>query len=203
MGNENPYEFLGGAPEQSTSASVGILVYIEAEANTLTEESFIAISKGRELGDMLGTGVGAISADSQIEKWADDVFHAGADKLFIPEKTDIEKYDSELYCDFVTHVIRKFEPEVFLAPASPQIIDFLPRVAQRVETGLISGCIAIDIDTIDRIVLATRPAYGAKMHEIYTCAAARPQMILLMPSSFSLPIMDDYRSGTIEKIMLS
>lgn len=203
MENENPYQFLGGAPEQSASASVGILVYIEPDKSTLSEESFVAIGKCRELGDMLGTSVGAISVDPQIEKCAEEAFHAGADKLFLPEKTDIEKYERERYCDFITHVIKQIEPEVLIAPASPQIVDFLPRVAQQLKTGLISGCIAIDIDTTDRVVLVTRPAYGGKMHEIYTCATARPQMIMLMPASFSLPIMDDYRSGSIEKIVLS
>ena len=203
MGNENPYEFLGGAPEQSASASVGILVYIELEENNIPEESLVAIGKGRELGDMLGTGVGAIAVDSRIEKYAEDVFHAGADKLLIPDNTEIQKYDPELYRNFVTQAISKIEPEVFLLPMSAHIRDFIPRVAQRAETGLISGCIAIDLDTTDRIVLVTRPAYGEKMHEIYTCAAARPQMILLMPSTFPLPIMDDFRSGTTEKIMLS
>ncbi|MBD3287857.1 hypothetical protein GF337_03560, partial [candidate division KSB1 bacterium] len=49
MADDNPYEFLGAAPEQTSSASVGILVYVEPEASNFSEESFIAIGKAREL----------------------------------------------------------------------------------------------------------------------------------------------------------
>ncbi|MBD3289107.1 hypothetical protein GF337_09910, partial [candidate division KSB1 bacterium] len=115
---------------------------------------------------------------------------------------EIETNDNMKMCDFLANVIQKIEPEVFLAPMSDNIPDFLPRVAQRIGTGLVSGCISIDIDTTDRVVLANRPAYGSKMHEIHVCPTARPQMILLMPATFPLPIMDEFRSGTIEKTML-
>ena len=92
------------------------------------------------------------------------------------------------------------QPEIVLSAISPISIDFIPRLAQRQNTGLISGGIALEIDTTDRIVLVTRSSYGGKMREIRICKEASPQIILLAPSTFPPPILDNTRQSVIEKV---
>jgi electron transfer flavoprotein alpha subunit len=158
------------------------------------------VGKARELADMLGTGVGAILLNTTDENLGQNIFHAGANKVFQAEDNRFKNFDTELYCEKVTELIKEHNPEIFLSPASLTTTDFIPRIAQRLQTGLVSGSIALEIDTMERMLLATCPSYDGKMHEIHACETARPQMIILMPSTFPMPIMDDLRQGKIEKV---
>jgi len=200
MTTDNPYEFWGGAPEESTSSTVGIFVYIENENGNISKESLITIGKARELAGMLGSGVAAVLLNSSNEELAKQAIHAGADKVFISGDDRFSLFDSEQYTSRLTQMISEKQPEILLSCLSQQTMDFLPRVAQRLHTGLMSGIIALDIDTSDRVLLATRPAYNRQMQIIYSCPTARPQIVLLMPATFPMPIIDNLREGIIEKI---
>lgn len=200
MNKDNPYEFLGGAPEDTKSSAIGIFVYLENENDKINDESLIAVGQARELANMLGTGVGAILMASTSDELARQIFYAGADKVFLSKDDRFKKFNTEQYCHHIINLIEKHKPEIFLAGLSQNSVDFIPRLAQRLQTGLVSGCIALEIDTTNRILLATRPCYNGKMHEVLACESARPQIVLLMPSTFPLPIMDDLRQGEIEKI---
>ena len=200
MLEDNPYEFLGGATEETISSTVGIVVYVERNENKIDDESLIAVGKARELADMLGTGIGAIMLNTNNENIAHQVFHAGADRIFLSSDNRFMNYDTELYCGQIVELIKIHQPEIFLSAHTPTTIDFIPRTAQRLQTGLVSGCISLEIDTTERLLLVTRPAYGSKMYEIYMCQTARPQIVILKPSTFPPPLMDDLRQGLIEKI---
>jgi len=200
MTSDNPYDFLGGAPEESVSSVIGILVYVECENDQVVEESLVAVGKARELADMVGTGVGAILLNSSNEDCAQIVIHAGANKIFLREEKASKTYDPDLYCQQLIELVNQVQPEIVLAATTQTTIDFFPKVAQNQQTGLVSGCIALEVDTMERVLLATRPAYGGKMNEVHVCETARPQMILLMPATFPVPISDDFRTGEIEKI---
>ena len=199
MNNENLYESLGGAPEESTSSTIGIFVYVETESDDITEESLVGIGKARELADMLGSGVGVILLNTANEELGQKLFHAGANKVFQSHDDRFQNFDTELYCATVCELIKAHNPEIFLSPSSLRTIDFIPRVAQRLQTGLVSGCVALEIDTMERLLLATRPIYAGKMHEVHV-SETHPQIVLLMPATFPLPIMDEFRQGEIEKI---
>jgi electron transfer flavoprotein alpha subunit len=97
-------------------------------------------------------------------------------------------------------LIQRDNPEIFMSALSSITRDFFPRLAQRIPTGLVSGCTNLDIDTTERSLLATRPIFGGKMFEVMTWRKSRPQMVLIRPEIFPPPIMDEYRSGEIEKI---
>ena len=200
MNNENPYEFLGGAPEETVSSSIGIFVYVEVKDDKIFDESLIALGKARELANMLGTGVAAVLLNSNQDKFAQIIFQAGGDRVFMPQDNRYTKFDSDPYSTQMTALLKEHQPEIVLAGLSAAATDFLPRLAQRLQTGLISGGIGLEVDTMERVLLVTRPIYGGKMHEVQVCPSARPQIVLLMPSAFPQPILDTFRHGEIEKI---
>lgn len=200
MNIDNPYDFFGSAPEEMGGSTIGILVYAESAGDKISEESLIAVGKARELADMLGTGVGAILLNSADEVLGHQFYQAGANRVFQAKDDRYQSLDTELYCQQVSHLIKNHQPEIVLTSTSQNTVDFMPRLAQQLQTGMISGCIALEIDTTERVVLATRPRYNGNLHEIHVCESARPQIILLMPATFPMPIMDELRQGEIEKI---
>lgn len=197
---ESGYDFWGAAPESGAVSTTGIFVFVETDDSGIASGSLEAMAKARELADALGTGIAAILLDSEDESLANKLIYAGANKVFLASDKRFEHYETELYCDQIAALIQKADPEIFIAALSDITKDFFPRLAQRISTGLVSGCIQLEIDTAERSLLATRPIYGGKMCEVITWKQARPQMVLLQRGIFPPAIVDEYRSGEIEKI---
>jgi electron transfer flavoprotein alpha subunit len=194
---ENIYNFWGAPPESQAVSTMGIFVFVECNESEIEQSSFEVLGKARELAEALGTGVAAILLNSNDEKWAESLIHAGANKVFLPGDDRFQKYETGLYCNELFSLIQRDNPEIFMAALSYFTRDFFPRLAQRIPTGLVSGCTNLDIDTSERSLLATRSIFGGKMFEVMTWKKSRPQMVLIQPGIFPQPIMDEYRSGEI------
>lgn len=199
-GTESGYDFWGAAPESGAVSTTGIFVFAETEDSSIDLSTLETMGKARELADALGTGIAAILLDSDDERLANELIHAGANKVYLASDKRFEHYETELYCVQIAALIQKANPEIFMAAVSDITKDYFPRLAQQIPTGLVSGCIQLEIDTAERSLLATRPIYGGKMCEVITWKQVRPQMVLLQPGIFPPAIIDEYRSGEIEKI---
>jgi len=198
--NENIYDFWGAAPEADAFSTTGVFVFVEAADSEIEQNSFEAIGKAREIADALGTGVAAILLNSIEENLANALIHAGANRVFLSSDDRFKNFETEFYCSQLFDLIQQNKPEILMAALSYATRDFFPRLAQRIPTGLVSGCTNLEIDTSERSLLATRPILGGNMFEVITWKQARPQMVLLQPGIFPPPIMDEFRSGEIEKI---
>jgi electron transfer flavoprotein alpha subunit len=197
---ENQFDFWGAPPESQAVSTTGIFVFVENNDLEIVPDSFEALGKAKELADALGTGIGAILLNSNDENLAKSLIHVGANKVFLPSDDRFQNYETELYCNELFSLIRRDNPEIFMAALSYFTKDFFPRLAQRIPTGLVSGCTNLEIDTAERSLLATRPIYGGKMFEVITWKKSCPQMVLLQPGFFPPPIEDEFRTGEIEKI---
>lgn len=197
---ETAYDFWGAAPESTVVSTTGIFVFVEANQSKLEQRSFESLGKARELADALGTGIATILLNSSDVNLANQLIHAGSNKVILSSDDRFQSYEIELYCSQIFALIQQTNPEIFMAALSDSTRDFFPRLAQRIPTGLVSGCTQLDIDTTERSLLVTHPIYGGKMFEVITWKQARPQMVLLQSGIFPLPIMDEFRSGEIEKI---
>lgn len=197
---ENSYDFWGAAPETGVVSTTGIFVFAESSDSAIGPGTLEALGKARELADALGTGIAAILLNSSDENLAKRLIHAGADKVFLSIDDRFQHYETELFCSQIFALIQQANPEIFMAALSAATRDFFPRLAQRIPTGLVTGCVQFEIDAAERALLATHPIYGGKMFEVITWKQARPQMVLLPVGIFPRPNMDEFRSGEIEKI---
>lgn len=197
---ENNYDFWGAAPESGVISTTGIFVFVESSDAEIEPGCFEVLGKARELADALGTGIAAILLNSSDENLAQKQIHAGANKVFLSSDDRFKEYDTEAYCSQLFQLIQQYQPEILVAALSATARDCFPRLAQRIPTGLVSGCINLELDTAERALLATHPIYGGKMFEVITWKQARPQMVLLQAGIFPPPIVDEFRTGEIEKL---
>jgi len=198
--HQSDYDFWGAPPQSQAISTTGIFVYTERDELEIEESSLEVLGKARDLADALGTGVAAILLNTGNEDLADSLIHAGADKVLLSRDDRFKEFQTELYCSQLITLIKDNNPEIVMAALSYATCDLFPRVAQRIPTGLVTGCTNLEIDTTERSLLATRPIYGEKMFEVITWHKLRPQMVLLQPGIFPPPIVDEFRSGEIEKI---
>ena len=198
--NQATFDFWGAPPESEVVSTTGIFVYVEADESGIEESSLEVLGKAKELADALGTGIAVILLNSSDENLANSLIHAGANKVFLSSDDRFKNYDTNHYCDQIFSLIQQNNPEIFMATSSYSSRDFFPRLAQRIPTGLLSGCVNLEIDTSERSLLATRPIYRGEMFEVISWQQSRPQMVLLQPGIFPPAIIDEFRTGEIEKI---
>jgi electron transfer flavoprotein alpha subunit len=97
----------------------------------------------------------------------------------------------------VANLVREYRPEILLLPATSLGSDLAPRLAQDLDTGLISNCVQLGLDMSERLLLGTYAIYNGEMLRTVCCPKGRPQIATLKPGQFRLPYEDAYRSGEV------
>lgn len=165
----------------------------------LTPHTLEVMGQGREIADQFGVYLFAVLLGSDLdEALNEDLIYYGADKVFVIDDPMLVVYQVELYTAAVAQLVHEKRPEILLLPASPLGNDLAPRLAQRLETGLISHCVQLSLDMAERQLLGTFARLGGEYFHTIGCPTARPQMATLEPGYFRRAWRDEYRQGDVE-----
>lgn len=171
-----------------------ILVIGEAVDGTLRNVSFEAIAAAKKINsdaEVVALLLGSESLDSQAE----EMIKYGADRAITVTHENLKNYTSEGYGQVVLRVIEDENPEGIVMGHTAIGKDLTPKIASRLDLGLISDAIDIENDGDD--VIFTRPIYSGKafekkvIKEGITFATIRPNNITALEK-------DDSRTGAIE-----
>ncbi|MDH5769542.1 MAG: electron transfer flavoprotein subunit alpha/FixB family protein, partial [Nitrospirota bacterium] len=119
------------------------------------------------------------------------------DKVYFSTDPVFEKFNDEPYSQLFIQLIRKHQPEIVLAGATPIGRSFIPRVAARLGTGLTADCTSLEIDRETRNLLQIRPAFGGNIMATILCPNKRPQMATVRPRVMKRGQYNEKRTGEI------
>jgi electron transfer flavoprotein alpha subunit len=133
-----------------------ILVFVEHTNGKLKRSASELLTAAKKSGGpVIALAVGAKSADLSAE-----LGKYGTDEVLAVSSTDFENYNPELFAGAVTEAIQKSQATIVLASASSLGRDLFPRVAARLNTGIISDATEIQITGED--VVVKKPVYSGK-----------------------------------------
>ena len=167
-----------------------------------------------------GEQVVAVLMGYQISGKAETLIHYGASKVLILDEPVFEHYTTEPYVKGIESVIKQYEPNIVLFGASSIGRDMAPRIAGRIHTGLTADCTRLDVevskyqdylrkstnvpeekiialDTADRNLKMTRPAFGGNVMATIVCKNYRPQMATVRPGVMEMLEKDTTRTGEV------
>lgn len=159
----------------------GIFIFVQQIDNNISGISFELLGKGKELADDLDTEVTAVLLGYRVSGLADELAAYGADKVILVDDPALEIYTTEPYTHAMYSVIKKYKPEIVLYGATAIGRDLAPRVSARVHTGLTADCTKLEIDTENKNLRMTRPAFGGNIMATILCPNFRPQMATVRP----------------------
>ncbi|MHA2007335.1 MAG: FAD-binding protein [Promethearchaeota archaeon] len=165
----------------------GIWIIAEHHNNDIHHVVFQLIGKARELAKILEVKISVIILGDGFSKELDVFGHYGADEVIYIKSSVLKNYYSDLYSSILTDLINKYKPEIILIGATPTGRDFAPRVAKRLNAGLTADCTGLEIDTISRNLLQTRPTFGGNLMATIKTPNSRPQMATVRPGIFQVP----------------
>ena len=206
-----------GAPEEKVAEGGGGGIWVVADIvdNAVAPVTLEALGAARTLADSLGAYVYGVllgdgvtdgstapalsEAEGLTTSLAQTLYQAGADGVRVASLTadhpSLAQFALEPYLKVLADLFEAEQPEVVIFGATRQGQELAPRLAQRMDGGLIEHVTAASLDEATRTVQATFPIYGGEYFEIAACPEARPQFLTIEPGAFPAPFIDSYRKG--------
>ncbi|MHA1707919.1 MAG: FAD-binding protein [Candidatus Heimdallarchaeaceae archaeon] len=205
--NACPYDALSierkAVSEEELKDYKGVLIWGEWEkkAGKIQIKNVVLelLGKGRELADQLGETLSVILPGYEVEHLVPELFHYGADKVYLAEHELLAQYSTDGYTTVIASVIASEKPSIVLYGATPNGRDLAPRVAARLALGLTADCTGLRINE-KRQLVQTRPAFGGNIMASILSPYTRPQMSTVRPNVFSTPEPNHNRTGILERV---
>ncbi|QHA92808.1 electron transfer flavoprotein subunit alpha/FixB family protein [Bacillus sp. N1-1] len=169
-----------------------VLVFAEARDNELRNVSFEAIGAGKEIA--AGGEVIAAIAGENVSSLTDQLFHYGADRVIKVEDEKLKNYTSDGYGQAFLQIVESVDPDAILMPHTSMGKDLAPRLASKLDAGLISDATGIELD--GEAVIFTRPIYSGKAFEK---KKVKEGIVLatIRPNNIAALEIDESRSGEV------
>ncbi len=174
-----------------------VWVYIETEEGKAKAVGYELLTPGRLLADKMRVRLVAVVIGDQVEKIAKKAIEYGADQAIVLDAPEYKVYNTDVFGDAMTALIKKYHPEGILIGATNNGRDLGPCVSCRIRTGLTADCTGIDLDEESGNIAWTRPAFGGNLMAVILCPDTRPQMGTVRPGVFKRPVSDESRSGEV------
>lgn len=174
-----------------------VFVLVAARGDNLSGGAREALGLARQLADAAGGTVsaGLLAVDGSL---APACIHHGADRVFTAAHSALAEYDPDAFLDAAEAVCKEASPDVVLVPGDHAGWELAPRLAYRLEAGLVTDCIGARLDGDNKVVF-TKPVYGGKA--LADIAVASPvQMALLRPRTVEPAQEDAGRSGEVTEV---
>lgn len=158
-----------------------ILALAEQRDGVLKKAAFEAVRAARVLADQLAGEVVALVVGDGVEHAAGELGRYGAHRIAVVQDSRLKNYSTTAYSKIIAHVAAKEDASLVLLSATSMGKDCAPRVAVRLEAGLVSDCVALRIESND--IIATRPVYAGKALVDVRATSAR-KVFTLRPNVF-------------------
>ncbi len=157
-----------------------VLVFAEFHNAQLKRSALELLSAAKASGHT----VVAAAVGSQAEAVAKEAGLYGATEFHVIKDGGFDKYNPELFTAGLSEIIKKSGANIVLASASSLGKDLFPRVAARLDAGILSDCTELQISGDN--VNVKRPIYSGKCFAKMSFEAVPLKIVLMRPNQ--LPV---------------
>lgn len=168
------------------------VVWVFAESR---EQTLELLSAARNLGEQLGTNTVAFALNSQLAQ--EYISHGSDEVLLLPPLAKDQPLES--YVPVMVEAARKEEPDIFFIGGTRRGKEMAARIAARLNTGLCSGCIAINLDKGKKQMVMERMVFGGTAIQTIVCST-KPQMVTIPPRTFDPAPLLEGKKGKVTEL---
>lgn len=172
-----------------------VLVLGEVRGEELRNVSFEAIAAGKEIasgGEVVGVLLGENVTDLGKEMIA-----YGADRVVVVNDEKLKNYTPDGFGQALRQVIDSENPDAVIMGHTSIGKDLAPKIAAKLEAGVISDAIAVEVDGDD--VIFTRPIYSGKAFEKQKSKEGI-LIATIRPNNIKALEKDESRSGDVNTL---
>ena len=138
-----------------------VLIVGEVRDGELRNVSLEAIAAGKTVAD--GGEVVGVLLGENVNPLVKSLLHYGADRVVAVNHADLKSYTTDAYQQALLQVIESENPDGMILGHTALGKDVSPRLAMKLNAGLISDAVAIEKDGEE--IVFTRPIYSGKAFE--------------------------------------
>ncbi|TFE00977.1 electron transfer flavoprotein subunit alpha/FixB family protein [Jeotgalibacillus salarius] len=172
-----------------------VLVLAETREGSLRNVSFEAIAAGKTIAD--GGEVISVLIGHGIAEVAQELVAYGADRVITVEDAKLEQYSSDGFSQALLAVIEQENPEGIVMGHTALGKDLSPKLASRLNSGLVSDVTAIEADGDSPKFI--RPIYSGKAFEKKVIKDGLT-FITIRPNNIPALEKEDGRSGDVSSV---
>lgn len=184
---------------QDVTSYSGICLYAEHRNGKLASVVLEIIGVAMKLKGDLNAKISAILLGNGMNPLAEELVLYGVDEVWMIDSPEIGEFAEDVQAEIVAEILMEKKPEIFLGGGTIIGRSILPRVAAKLLTGLTADCTELTIDSKNKLLRQTRPAFGGNIMATILCENHRPQMATVRHK-----VMDEaqkVKSGHIGKIV--
>jgi electron transfer flavoprotein alpha subunit len=174
----------------------GVAVFGETSDGKLLSITMDLLGGGRKLADQLDEELFCLLFGHEVSGCAQEAIAYGADRVYVVEDPQLKDYQGEIYTPAVVAMVKEILPRILLFGQNNIGRDLAPRLAFRLQTGLSTDCIELDIDPKTSLLRQTRPVYGGNALATVVCQTL-PQMATVRRKAMSSHMRDDTKKGKV------
>lgn len=178
--------------------SVKILVFAEVRNGEIKKAAFEALGVAGKITSETGGSVAAVIVGSGLDGLHDELAGYGATEVFAADAPALKEYSPDGYASIIGRIAAEQGHDIILTPATAMGIDLGPRSAARLDAGMVSDCISLEI--VDGEVVYERTIYGGKAVGKFKKAKGEHLVVGLRPNVFPVPEKDDSASAEKKEI---
>ncbi|MFC1939531.1 electron transfer flavoprotein subunit alpha/FixB family protein [Chloroflexota bacterium] len=177
----------------------GVMVYAEVIEGKLSGMATELLGCGRKLADDLGQELSAVLVGSDVSGFAQEAITFGADKVYVVNDPMLKDYQNDSYVAVMEKVVKQVMPQIILLGQTSIGRDLSPRLAFKLGTVAIMDCVALDIDSDSKRLVATKPVYGGNAQASFAYES-EPQIATVRAKVMSPLEADASRKGEVVNI---
>ena len=175
-----------------------VWVYVEHKEGVFTPMSYELFGIGQKLAGDLGANLCAFVIGENTDELAKEAGYYGASKVYAVDGAPFKTFRPDAYAKAATSLIDKYKPDVVLCRSTSQGADLSAACAAKLETGLASDAIGLEIDA-SKAVKVTRAAFGGNFLVGVVNAKTKPQIATVRPKVFAMAGRDASKQAEVVK----
>lgn len=172
-----------------------VLVLAETREGSLRNVSFEAIAAGKQIAD--GGEVVSVLIGDGVAGVAGDLIAYGADRVVTVEHPHLKAYTSDGFSQALIAVVEQEKPEAIVFGHTALGKDLSPKIASKLQSGLISDVTEIEGAGDDAVFI--RPIYSGKAFEKVKVKDG-VVFVTIRPNNIAPLAKDDSRSGDVSAL---
>ncbi len=173
-------------------------VLAEIVQGRLRSVTYELLGKGIELADGLQSELCAVFLGDGSSEQTQDLIAHGADRVYLVKHERLSEYSSDAYAAALAETIQKYQPYALIAASTSQGRDFMPRVAARLNLGMTSDCIGLELNQVEQLV-QLKPAFGGNI-VAPIISTTLPQLATVRPGMLTPSEANPSRKGEIVEV---
>jgi electron transfer flavoprotein alpha subunit len=174
-----------------------VWILAEVQRGKLSPTALELLTAGRKLADDLGEKLCAVLLGHDVRPFVQELIDYGADIVYVCDDAQLENYIDDVYAKVLSEMVKTYQPNKFLIPATNRGRALSAKTAVFVGTGLTADATDVTINKEDGQLYATRPTFGGNLMATITCVRTRPEMCSLRPMAYEKAQKQTGRKGKV------